>query len=113
MKQISTLDVAGEVVTAVQTCVVRTQTAVAQCLHSMQRICQPASSPHIHMARMAGGPQRCDVMGFATSLRPQCPYEEDTNSSVREISVKLAVLKSEATLKCFNWSLCYWIYFKG
>lgn len=90
-------------------------TVVAQCLHSMRRICQPVSSPHIHMARMAGGPPRCDVMGFATSLRPQCPYEGDTYSSVHEFSVKRAILKSEATLKCFFvvfWSLCYWIYFK-
>lgn len=90
MKKISTLNVAGEVIKAVETCIVRTQffrgtvegkpIASTACRESANWF---SFSIHVHMAQIsvAEGPLRCDVMVFASLLWPQCPYQESFESA--------------------------------
>lgn len=70
MKQISTLNVAGEVIKAAPTCVVQAWfiggAVVAQRLHSMPTICRAVPlSPHPY-GSMAERPPRCELTVFAS-----------------------------------------------
>lgn len=93
MKQISTLNVAGEVIKAAETCVGRflgglswaspAPTACEESANWFSLSLSLSLSPHVHMAQIsvAEGPLRCDVMIFASLLYLWCPFQSHFKST--------------------------------